>query len=88
MMPDRLDNHIGGPSKAGHLLEALPILVVEIVAELLAYRLANYSDIAYCSFGVRYSVVDKQIMLTNMGFGLVNSYFDFHIIGWSFHPSY
>ena len=47
--------------------------------ELLAYRLADCSDLAYCSFGVRYSVVDKQIVLTNMGSRLVNSYFDFHM---------
>ena len=47
--------------------------------ELLAYRLADCLDLAYCSFRVRYSVVDKQIVLTNMGSRLVNSYFDFHM---------
>ena len=49
------------------------------MAELLTYRLIDYSDFAYCSFGVRYSIVDKQIVLTNMCSGLVNSYFDFHM---------
>ena len=49
------------------------------MAKLLAYKLVDCSDLAYCSFGVGYSIVHKQIVLTNMGSRLVNSYFNVHM---------